>query len=417
MRAIPAWLASAAAALTRRRIRGHALILALCLWGVCAVDYATPGAFDRAGNIKFQDFLPLYVSARMIEQHRAAELYDPEVMAQEIQTIVHQPSVRLPNLYGPQVGLLFVPLASLPFPSAARIWIALSLILYVACVVLIWRCCPNLRGDLWLILLAAAAYPPLFHFFVRGQTSVLALLCFTVAFVALRKNRPWLAGILLGFLLFKPQFLLALPLIFLLAQAWRIFGGLVISAAAQWLLTWAYFGSMVIRAYIQMLSHASRWIEAAELNLAPIQMHSLRAFWALLIPLPSAAFSLYVLTSILAIWIASRVWKSSAPLSIRFSVLLFTVVLVNPHIFIYDLLVLVPAFLLLSNWLLTDPGVASSSSVTVLIYLAFVLPLIGPLARWTHLQLSVIIFIALLWSLFRIATAGHKLALRESDDV
>ena len=30
------------------------MLLALCLWGVCAADYSTLGLFDRAGNIKFQ---------------------------------------------------------------------------------------------------------------------------------------------------------------------------------------------------------------------------------------------------------------------------------------------------------------------------------------------------------------------------
>src|SRR5215472_13768895 len=53
------------ALLTPRRIRTHALILALCLWGVCALDYARPRLLDRAGNVRFHDFLPLYVSAQM----------------------------------------------------------------------------------------------------------------------------------------------------------------------------------------------------------------------------------------------------------------------------------------------------------------------------------------------------------------
>ena len=86
--AAPVWLVSAGAWLTPRRIRAHAVVLALCLWGVCAVDFATPGIFDRAGNIKFQDFLPLYVSARLIAQQRAAEIYDPLVTAQMMAQII-----------------------------------------------------------------------------------------------------------------------------------------------------------------------------------------------------------------------------------------------------------------------------------------------------------------------------------------
>jgi hypothetical protein len=32
------------------------MLLALCLWEVCAADYSTLGLFDRAGNINLQDF-------------------------------------------------------------------------------------------------------------------------------------------------------------------------------------------------------------------------------------------------------------------------------------------------------------------------------------------------------------------------
>ena len=45
----------------------------------------------------------------------------------------------------------------------------------------------------------------------------------------------------------------------------------------------------------------SRVIDAAELSLAPIQMHSLRSFWTLLIPWPEAALALYILSSIAVI--------------------------------------------------------------------------------------------------------------------
>src|SRR5271168_4790815 len=112
---------SAANFLTPRRLRAQAIVLALCLWGVCAVDFATTGPFDRAGNIKFQDFLPSYVSAQLIAQGRSAELYNQRVTDHAMQALVpptsnrEQISVVLPNLYGPQVALFFVPLAGFSF--------------------------------------------------------------------------------------------------------------------------------------------------------------------------------------------------------------------------------------------------------------------------------------------------------------
>jgi hypothetical protein len=410
--------------LTPRRIRAHAIVLAACLWGVCAIDFATPGLFDRAGNIKFQDFLPSYISARFITQGRASELYNQPATADAMQAVItqsdadqsnRQSTLVLPNLYGPQVGLFFVPLARFSFPVAARIWVTASLFVFFACVYLVWKSCPALRSHFGMVAICAIAFPPLFHFFVRAQMSALVLACFTAAFLAFRADRSALAGIALGFLIFKPQFLVAIPLVLLLSRAWKAFAGLVAAAGAQLVLARLYFGPTVMHAYFDTLWHLSRVISAAELSLAPIQMHSLRSFWTLLVPFPEVALGLYVLSSVAAIIAAAVIWRSSAPLAIRFSGLTLAAVLVNPHLFIYDLLVLAPALLLLVDWALTNPQQPYSAMLRVLAYLAFVLPLFGPLSRWTHLQLSVPVFVVLLWLLWRhSATSSHKLASSES---
>ncbi len=409
-------IASAAKWLTPHRLRAQAIVLAVCLWSVCAVDFATPGLFDRAGNIKFQDFLPQYVSAQLIAHGRSTDLYDEQVTAAAMQAIVDQPiQVRLPNLYGPQLGLLFVPLSGLSFPVAARIWVAASLLIFAGCIFLIWRLSASLRSHPGAVFLGAIAFPPLFHFFVRGQMSALVLACFTLAFLAFRAHRGLLAGVALGFLIFKPQFLIAIPLVLLLSQAWKPLSGLVASAAAQLLFARIYFGPAVMRAYFDALRHLSHLTGQAELSLAPIQMHSLRSFWTLLIPSAEIALALYIVSSIIVIATAAVIWKSSAPLAPRFSALTLAAVLVNPHLFVYDLLALAPALLLLVDWTLSNAQPLSSPTLRVLLYLAYVLPLLGPLSRWTHVQLSVPAFAALLCVLWRHTLAPtHKLAFNES---
>ncbi len=383
-------------------LRAQAVILALCLWGVCAVDYATPGLFDRAGNIKFQDFLPFYVSARMIAHGRARELYDQRVIAsEEFQIIGRQSDLRLPNLYGPQVALLFVPLTRFSFPVAARIWVTLSLLIYCGCVYAVVKTCSNLAPYSAIVAIAAVAYPPLFHFVVRGQLSAVIVACFAAAWLAFRSDRDWLAGIALGLLIFKPQFLVAVPLVLLLARSWITFATLAGSASAQLALTWACFGSPVMRSYFNALLQIPRSIGTVELNLAPIQMHSLRSFWSLLIPWHNIAFPLYVVSSIVVVSIAAATWKSSSPLALRFAALTLAAVLVNPHLFVYDLLVLAPALLLIVDWTLSNVPRLYSAPLFMFSYLAFILPLFGPLSRWTHVQLSVPVIAALLWTLWR----------------
>ncbi len=411
----PGWILSSLTWLTPRRLRAQAIVLALCLWGVCAVDFATPGLFDRAGNIKFQDFLPFYMSARLVTQHRAGDLYDQKIQADEMQSIVQRPNrVVIPNLYGPQVGLWFAPLAGLSFHVAAGVWAALSLILYFGCLYAIWRSCPGLAFHRKIVALAAVAFPPLFHVFVRGQISALVLACFTVAFLAFQSRRPWLAGAALGLLVLKPQFLVAIPLVLLFAGAWKPFVSLLLSAAGQLALTRLYFGASVMHAYVEMLLHPLRWISAAELSLAPIQMHSLRSFWSLLVPSPTIAFALYALSSAAVLAITLVIWRSQSQLALRFSALVLAAILINPHLFVYDLLALAPVLLLATDWALAKKQDCSSPPLKLFLYLAFVLPLFGPLSRWTHIQLSVPVFAAILWTLYRTGTPGHKLASDES---
>jgi alpha-1,2-mannosyltransferase len=406
----PAWLARTSAWLTPRRIRAHAIVLAACLWGVCAIDYATPGLFDRAGNIKFQDFLQFPISARLITEGHANDLYDDQILASGIQAIVgRQTNVFLRYFYGPQVALLFVPLIGLPFLIQAEIWVGLSLLIYSVCIYLLLKICTNLRLHAGIVAACAVAYPPVFHFFVRGQLSAMPLLCLTAAYLFFRARREWMAGIALGCLAFKPQLLVAIPFVLLLARAWKPLAGLAISGVLQILLTFLYFRAEVMRLYFRMLLHSAAAPATTELSLSSIQMHSLHSFWDLLIPWPRGVWVLYLVSSFIVIGVAGAIWKSSSSLHVRFSALVFASVLVNPHIYIYDLLALAPALLVLTDWTLTNANHAATPLLRPLLYLAFILPLLGPLARWTHLQLSVLIFLALLWTLYRMTTHDQEL--------
>jgi len=408
-------IALASAKLSSRRLRAQAAVLALVLWGAVAVDYSLPGLFDRAGNIKFQDFLQFPISARLIASGHADQLYDDEVLARGIRGISDRDThVFLQYFYGPQVALPFIPLAALPFLIQADIWVALSLLMYFGCIYLIWKRCAALRSYRALVVLCALAYPPLFHFFVRGQLSAIVLVCFTGAYLAFAAQRDFLAGVALGVLAFKPQFLVAIPLILLFAQAWKVLAGIMISAAAQLTLTWLHFGRPIMQAYFTRLLHSASHPGSTELIFSPIQMHSLHSFWEILIPWRPGVWVLYLLSSFAVIGIAAAIWKSSVPVAFRFSALMFAAVLVNPHIYIYDLLMLAPTFLLLTDWSLHNSSHPAKPPIDVLLYLAFLLPLFGPLARWTHLQFSVVIFVAILWILHRIATTGHKLAFAET---
>jgi alpha-1,2-mannosyltransferase len=391
--------------LTARRVRIHGLLLAICLWSIYAVDLSSPGLRDRDGLIKGTDFLHFYTLGTLSLRGRGDLLYSMHTQAALIQTFAPGAAGTLyVPLYGPQVSLLFAPLARLPYTSALLVWLLLNAVIYALCVHAVWRCCPYLRPHGWTVLILAIAFPGLFHLLTWGQTSGLALACFTLAFLALRAKRPVLAGLAIGSLIFKPQLGLAAAVLFLLIREWKVVLGAMIAASAQLGIGWWHYGTPVMRNYWHALLQVRDVL--ALLEPRPYQMHSLRAFWALLVPWPAVAFALYVVSALAALALLLRCWPSRQSLELRYSALLLATILVSPHLTAYDLVILAPAFLLLGNWIVGNPGQRFVPAARLLLYACYLLFLLGPLTRTTHVQLSVVALAALLWIAAKPAAAS-----------
>jgi alpha-1,2-mannosyltransferase len=380
------------------RLRAQALVLALCLWGTCAWIMTAPGVVGRNGLLKGTDFLHFYTLGSLALEHRGADLYDTTAQSKlAAQRVPKAGTLFFVALYGPQASLLFAPLAALPYGAALALWLIVSALLYGLSCYAIWKTCSNLQREGWLVLLLALAYPPLFHLIVWGQTSALALACFTAAYLALRANRKFLAGLAIGCLMIKPQLGLAAAFIFVAARERRVVAGAIVSASANLLAGWTYYGTPVMQTYFAQLWQSPGLMPQLEPRL--YQTHSLRALWALLLPWPSVAFWMYASSSVAVLYVSYVCWKSGALLSLRFSALLLATALVSPHLTVYDLVILAPAFLLLADW--AEGRWFRVPWLGWLLYLTYLLPLAGPAARWTHLQLSVLAMTALLWVVYR----------------
>jgi hypothetical protein len=392
-------LARLSSGLTERRLRVHGLLVALCLWSIYAFDLSTHGLLDRHGLVKGTDFVHFYVLGWLALQHQGTALYNTVLQATIAQQIVPgaQP-LYFVALYGPQVSLLFGLLARLPYGWALVVWSLVSGMVYAACCFAIWKSCPRLKGRGLTVIILAIAYPAFFHLIAWGQTSAPALACFTLAYLALRSNRQFAAGIAIGLLIYKPQLQLLAVLLFLFSGEWSAVAGALLSAVAELSIGWIYYGTVVMRDYVDALWHLQNVLPYLEPR--PYTVHCLRAFWSMLIPVAALATILYVISAGVVLVVTISVWRSKSGLSLRFSAMLLATVLIAPHLTIYDLVVLAPAFLLLSDLSLSES--IASSSLPLLLYLCYALPLIGPLARYTHVQLSVIAFVGLIYFLWHV---------------
>jgi hypothetical protein len=370
---------------------------------------ATPGLLDRVGNLKGTDFLHFYTLGSLALTHRGADLYNMKAQSQlAAERVPAAAGIRYLPLYPPQLSIFFAPFARLSYPCALTLWLTLSSLIYGVCCYALWRACPNLRKHKLTVVILALAFPAFWHLIAWGQTSALALACFTVGFLALRAQREFLAGLALGCLIFKPQLALAAGLVFVITLNWKIIAGALLSAATQLTAAWLYYGPGPLRDWMHTMLNAPSLLPLLEPR--PYQTHSLRTFWTMLVSWPAASLALYLITALLISALTVACWRSrlSLSLSMRYSALLLATVLLAPHLTVYDLVILASAFLLLSDWIVAQPGHSATLPFKLLLYLAFVLPLLGPLAHWTHFQLSVPVMAALLYGIWNL---GRKSVL------
>jgi len=97
-------------------------------------------------------------------------------------------------------------------------------------------------------LLPALAFPPVFVNISHSHNGFLTAALLGTALVVLER-RPWLAGMLFGLLIYKPQFGVLIPLVLIATGRWRAFAGAALTVAALTLATLIAFGAEVWRAF------------------------------------------------------------------------------------------------------------------------------------------------------------------------
>ncbi len=379
---------------TRKRVRGHATLLAIVVWTLYAINLTHPGLRDWLGQVKGTDFVHEYVLGKIALDHNTPLLYDYDGQLQ----LSHQVIPGLTDesylpVYGPQVSLIYAPFAALPYLWAAALWMLFSAGIYAACCRAVWKTAPNLRSEGSTIAILALAFPPFFNMIAYGQNSAIALVAFTLAWLALRSDRQFLAGVALGLLLYKPQFGIAAAVLFVLTFNWRLILGGIVTAASQLGIAAAYYGKVCLGDYVHALRNLGQNAPALEPKL--YQMYSFRSFWQMLLPWPRIAFALYVISALVVLALLYKLWRSPRPLSLRYAVFLLATVLVDPHLTSYDLVVLAPAFILIGDWILSNPAAPKLINLQWLLYLSFALPLFGPAIRDLRVQAAVPVFFLL----------------------
>lgn len=321
----------------------YAFWLAGALWGAWLLSVlAGPGLLDLAGQAVGTDFLQFYAAGRTVLMGESARLYD-FVFQAELERALIGPGLTSYHAFitPPFLAWVFVPFAALPYAPSFALWSLLNL----AGLALSLRWLSPTRWT-WRRYAWALTFFPVFAAISFGQNSLLSLWLLSAAYFLWLREKNFTAGLILSLLLYKPQLMVGVALLWLWdwRRSWRALAGTAAGVAGLAALM-ALFMPEASRAYLhfarEVLPNLPAWQDF------PIwHLHTLRGFWRLLLP-PTLADGLWMAG--VALGVTAWAWaqrRTSTP-AVRFALAVLLTLWVTPHAMIYDwALLLIPALVL-----------------------------------------------------------------------
>ena len=330
--------------LNTRRLN-YAWIAGGALWFAWLISSVLgSGNMDLAGQVVGTDYLQFYAAGVSLRQGQSANLYNFAYQAQLEQSIAGSGLTSFHAFITlPFLAWLFVPLSHLPYIWSFIVWSGFSILFLWVSIRLLSIERP-FKSFLW-----SLTWFPIFAAVSFGQNSLLSLLIFCLAYGLWRKDKRLAAGLVSSLLLFKPQMVLGLGLLWLLdwRKSWKSLLGLTLG------------GMFFIGVSFWLLPDASRsYIDLAR-NFLPGMIYqdqfplwhldSLRGFWILLFPGQVwLAESLSIILSIAGIVAYIFFWRTNRNnQDLLFAGAICLTIWISPHAMIYDWsILLIPAILL-----------------------------------------------------------------------
>ena len=338
----------------------------LLLWAALVAVLAVQGTMLHALRQRIldgqADFTAFYSAARVVAEGRGGELYRFRTQLQ----FQHEfPSRRTPLLFyhPPFELLLFLPLAWLPFVHAYAVWMGVNLALLVYLAYLrhpYSETFLRFRGLLPLVL--ALAFFPVAWSIVQGQDSVLLLLLFSLAWIAMRRGQSFRAGCFLALGLFKFQFVLPFMVALAVRRNWKALQGFLWTGLGLGLLSLVPVGWQGVRSYVEFLLEINRRLAYGTIH--PVVMPNVRGLVTMFVgsylPAPWPGVIIAVLSLLLLLLVVQR-WPrqdetTAEQFDLVFALNLVVTMLVSYHLNPHDLALLFLAVMLVTRHLLATRG-------------------------------------------------------------
>lgn len=325
--------------LTAERLRAYCLILiALAVIALGTLLATSKGLNDYQGRPLGTDFSNVYAAGKYVLEGKSAAPYDWPLQHKKEQEIFGEQTPFYGWHYPPIFLFLAAALALLPYLAALAVWQASTLALYLLSIRTILP-----RAAIWL---PALAYPAVLINIAHGHNGFLTAALIGGGLYLLR-SKPVAAGILLGLLIYKPQFGVLIPLALAAGGYWRAFvsAGLTVLAlcAASYVAfgieTWdAFRGSMTLTREIV-------------LEKGDTGFHKIQSVFAAVRLLGGSAGLAYATQGIVFVTVAAfvfRLWRGNRAFALKAAALIAGSMLATPYLLDYDLTIAAPAIAFLA---------------------------------------------------------------------
>ena len=318
--------------LTPARTRGYSLILlGICTLAIAGWIAASDGLIDRNGKPLGTDFSNVYAAGSLTWQGRPAEAYQPALQHAEEQAVFGGREVPFYGwLYPPFFFSVAFLVASLPYAWGLAIWLAASLAAYLAAMRAILP-----RPE---TLLIAAAFPAVFINIGHGQNGFLTAALLGGALHWLDR-RPWLAGVLIGLLAYKPQFGVLIPVALLAGGRWSTIGAAAATIAALLAVSFVTLGGGVWHAF----ADSTTFTQTVVLEQGGIGWEKIQSVFSAMRMWGAGVHLAYAVQIALALMLAASLawlWQSNAEFELKASALATASLLATPYVLDYDLVAL-----------------------------------------------------------------------------
>lgn len=321
--------------LTATRARNYSLmLLGLCVIAALAWIALSDGLVDRNGKPLGTDFSNVYAAGRLTWQGRAADAYQPALQHAAEKAVFAGRNVPFFGWhYPPFFFAIAFAVAAFPYAWGLVIWIASSLAAYL---MVIRAILPRPQT-----LLVAAAFPAVFVNIGHGHNGFLTAALLGGA-LHLLDRRPWLAGVLIGCLAYKPQFGVLIPIALLAGTRWRTIGAAAGTVAALIALSLLTLGGDVWNAFADSL----KFTQAVVLEQGDTGWEKIQSVFSAVRMWGATVHTAYAVQIALGLVLAASIawlWQSNAPFELKAAALATGSLLATPYVLDYDLVVLAVA--------------------------------------------------------------------------